>query len=91
MKTQKRVANYTIIIEKQKRMGTNKICYVAYVPILGIAADADTIEEVEKEIKSLIEFHLESLVEEGEEIPIEKDALVARSEVNLPKGALIMQ
>lgn len=91
MKTHKRVANYTIIIEKQKRTGTNKNCYVAYVPILGIAADADTIEEVEKEIKSLIEFHLESLTEEGEEIPIEKDALVARSEVNLPKGAMIMQ
>lgn len=86
----KRVANYTVIIEKQKRMGTNKPCYTASVPILGIATDADTIEEVEKNIKSLIQFHLESLTEEGEEIPTETNSsFVTRYEVSLPKSAII--
>lgn len=85
------IANYTVVIEKQKRMGTNKFCYMAYVPILGIATDADTIEKVEKEIKSLIQFHLESLAEEGEEIPIETEhAFVTRSQVAIPAGAVIM-
>ncbi len=89
---QQKIANYTVIIERQKRLGTNKICYMAYVPILGIATDADTIEEVEKEIKSLIEFHLESLVEEEEDIPLEtEEAFVTKSQVNLPKGASFAQ
>lgn len=81
----KQVANYTVIIEKQKRMGTDDDCYVAYVPIIGIAADADTVEEVEREIKSLIQFHVESLAEEGEEIPTETEsAFVTRAQVVLP-------
>lgn len=87
-----KIANYTILIERQKRMGTNKICYMAYVPILGIATDADFIEEAEKEIKSLIEFHIESLAREEEEIPIEAgETFVTRSQVNLPKSAFIIQ
>ena len=89
---QQKIANYTVIIERQKRLGTDKICYMAYVPILGIATDADTIEEVEKEIKSLIEFHLDSLVGEKEDIPLEtEEAFVTKSQVNLPKGASFAQ
>ena len=84
------IANYTVVIEKQKRIGTNKFCYMAYVPILGIATEADTIEQAEKEIKSLIQFHLESLTEEGEEITVEKEnSFVTRSQVFIPKGALL--
>lgn len=84
------VANYTVVIEKQKRMGTDDDCYMAFVPLLGIATDADTIEEVEKEITSLIQFHLESLAEEGEEIPLETSStFVTRSEVTLPKRAIL--
>lgn len=85
---QQKIANYTVIIERQRRLGTNKICYMAYVPILGIATDADTIEKVEKDIRSLIKFHLESLVKEGEDIPLEtEEAFITKSQVNLPKGA----
>ncbi|HVF69510.1 MAG TPA: type II toxin-antitoxin system HicB family antitoxin [Xanthomonadales bacterium] len=83
------VANYTVIIEKQKRLGTKKDCYAAFVPILGIATDADTVEQAEKEITKLIQFHLESLAEEGGPIPVENEhALITRSEVNIPKGAV---
>lgn len=74
-----KIANYTVIIEKQKRLGTNKNCYMAFVPTLGIATDADTIEQVEKEINSLIQFHLETLTEEHELIPVEaKPAFVTQ-------------
>lgn len=84
------VANYTVIIEKQKRLGTNKTCFMAYVPILGIATEADTIAEVEKEIKSLIQFHLESLAQEGESVPIEADySYVTRAAVVVPRGAAL--
>ncbi len=84
------VANYTVIIEKQKRLGTARDCYTAFVPILGIATDADTIEQVEKDINALIQFHLESLVGEGGEIPLETEhAIITRSEVVIPKGAAV--
>lgn len=84
------VANYTVVIEKQKRLGTDRDCYVAYIPVLGIATDADRLEEVEKEIKSLIQFHLESLAEEGEEIPLETEpTFITRSQVNLPKRVVL--
>lgn len=81
------VANYTVIIEKQKRLGTNEACYTAFVPILDIATEADTIEQVEKDINALITFHLESLEEEGAEIPFETEhTFVTRSTGNLPTG-----
>ena len=84
------IANYTVVINKEKRAGTNKNCYSAFVPILGIATDADTLEKVQQEIKDLIQFHLECLAQEGEEIQIEgNNVLVARSEVVLPHNAQI--
>ena len=84
----KNIANYTVIIEKQKRLGTGKDCFAAYVPVLGLAIDADSIEAVEKEVKSLIEFHIQSLAEEGETIPVEsEETLVTRSKVVIPFGA----
>ena len=85
-----KVANYTVIIEKQKRLGTENDCYMAFVPLLGIATEADSIEQVEKEIRDLIQFHVESLVEEGGEVPVETEqAFITRSEVMLPKGAIL--
>ena len=50
------IANYTVVINKEKRTGTKKTCYTAFVPTLGIATDADTLEEVQKEIQSLIQL-----------------------------------
>ena len=48
----------------------NKI-YGAYVPDLpGCVALGKTPEEVKTLIKEAIEFHLESLQEDGEEIPL---------------------
>lgn len=85
-----RIINYTVIINKEHRTGTKQDCFNALVPTLGIATDADTLDEVQEEIKKLIQFHLESLVDEGEKIPVEnKSLLVARSEVLLPENAQI--
>ncbi len=79
------IANYTVVIEKQQRIGTQKSCYVGYIPILGIATEADTIEKLQEELSSLIQFHIECLVEEGEEIPLKSnDSLVARLEAVIP-------
>ena len=65
------IANYTVVIDKEKRTGTNKDCYTALVPRLGIATEADTLAQVKKAIKELVQFHVECLSEEGSEIPVE--------------------
>ncbi|MGK7882702.1 MAG: type II toxin-antitoxin system HicB family antitoxin [Crocosphaera sp.] len=55
---------YAIIIEKAK-------CnYSAYVPDLpGCITTGNTIEEIEKNMKEAIDFHLDGLREEGLPIP----------------------
>lgn len=82
------VANYTVIIKKEKRLGTKNSCYSAYVPILEISTEADTFEQAQEDIKSLVQFHLESLVQEGEKIPMEIDhPVLASLNATLPKNA----
>jgi predicted RNase H-like HicB family nuclease len=84
------IANYTVVINKEKRTGTDKTCYSALVPALGIATDADTLEAIQKEVQTLIQFHLDSLAQEGEEIVVENsDVLVTRSQVILPENAQV--
>lgn len=65
------IANYTVVIEKEKRMDTNSECYTALVPAFGIATEADTLSQVKKDIKEMMQFHIDSLSEEGEEVPTE--------------------
>ncbi|MBI4028784.1 MAG: type II toxin-antitoxin system HicB family antitoxin [Candidatus Blackburnbacteria bacterium] len=80
------IANYTVVIEKEKRLGTNKECYSAVVPVLGIATEADTLDQAQKDIQVLVQFHIESLSEEGEDIPVEsKQSFVTKIEALLPK------
>ncbi len=55
---------YAIVIEKADSN------YSAYVPDLpGCVATGDTSDEVEKEIRDAIEFHIEGMKEDGEAIP----------------------
>ena len=70
---------YAVIIEK------GPTSYGAYVPDLpGCVAVAETEEEVRTLIREAIEFHLESLREDGEPIP-EPASLVTYVEV-VPAG-----
>ena len=55
---------YAIVIEKDERN------YSAYVPDLpGCIATADTVPELEEEIRKAIAFHIEGLREDGVEVP----------------------
>ncbi len=66
----KKILNYIVVVEPDKRTGTNAPCYVAYCPTLGLADDGDTIEEALERIQELIRFHLKTLKKENEIIPI---------------------
>jgi len=55
---------YAVVIEKAQSN------YSAYVPDLpGCIATGNTIEEVEKEIREAIEFHIEGMQQDGEIVP----------------------
>jgi predicted RNase H-like HicB family nuclease len=56
---------YAIVIEKGEGN------YSAYVPDLpGCVAASDTVEELEREIREAIEFHLEGLRADGVPAPV---------------------
>jgi len=55
---------YLVIIEKAESN------YAAFSPdVLGCIATGKTVEEVTQEIKEALLFHIESMLESGEEIP----------------------
>jgi predicted RNase H-like HicB family nuclease len=60
--------DFTIVIEPD----TNG--FHAFVPSLqGCHSHGNTLEEARKNIAEAIELHVECLIEDGEEIPVEKE------------------
>jgi predicted RNase H-like HicB family nuclease len=63
--------NYTVVIEPDEN------AFHAYVPALpGCHSVGDTVDEAKINIKEAIELYLESMIDNGEEIPIEHDPMV---------------
>lgn len=59
-----RRVSYTVVIEKAPNS------YGAYVPDLpGCVAVGDSVEEVTRLIREAIEFHIEGMIEDGEDPP----------------------
>lgn len=67
---QKKVLNYRVIIEPEKYDDGSTV-YVGYIPSLGISDYGDTIEDVLESIKDGIQLTVESMADEGVEIPID--------------------
>jgi antitoxin HicB len=68
-----RVLDYRVLLQKEPEGG-----YTVIVPLLpGCVTYGETIEEAKKMAKEAIELYLDSLIEDGEEIPIEDDVLEA--------------
>jgi predicted RNase H-like HicB family nuclease len=69
--------DFTIVIEPDEES------FHAFVPVLpGCHSFGESVEEAKKNIAEAIELHVESMIEEGEEIPIEKEpVLVTRLSV----------
>ncbi|OGF77324.1 hypothetical protein A3I27_03795 [Candidatus Giovannonibacteria bacterium RIFCSPLOWO2_02_FULL_43_11b] len=73
-KRTRKFLEYRILIIPDTRTGTGKKCFTAYVPVLGIAADGDTVEEARINAEKLVFFHLESLKKEGKQLPLDTEA-----------------
>jgi predicted RNase H-like HicB family nuclease len=88
---------YLIVIEKA---GEN---FCAYSPdVMGCIATGDTIEETQRNMAEALEFHLESMMDDNEEIPTPKglahysalsepfaqhSAYITHVHINLPQAA----
>lgn len=65
---------YTVILHPAEEGG-----YWAEVPALpGCFSQGETVEETFKNIKDAIESHIEALMEEGEEIPVESGFIISK-------------
>lgn len=84
---EKHIFNYRIVIVPDERTGANKPCYTAYVPVLGIATDGDTVEEVLANVKDAISLYVNSLLEDGEEIPYEPvgEEFITTAHIEIPQ------
>lgn len=67
----KNYLEYRIIIAPDVRTGSRRTCFTAFVPVLSIAVDGDTVEEARENAKNCIAFHIESLKKEGATLPVE--------------------
>ncbi len=89
---EKTILNYRVIIEPDKRTGTNGPCFTAYCPKLGIADDGDTIEQALSSVQEGIKCYLEALIKDGQEVPPPdniEEGLVTSTKVSLPKNITI--
>jgi len=79
------ILDYRLVVKPDKRSGSNRPCFVAYCPTLGVADDGDTIEEALENIRKTIIFHLKCLQEEGKEVPLDNpsEELVTNAQVKL--------
>ena len=66
-----KVLNYHIIIEPDKRTGTNEKCYSAFCPTLGISDSGDTIDEAITNLTKAIKVWVKSLTKDGEPVPVD--------------------
>ncbi|HOZ02907.1 MAG TPA: type II toxin-antitoxin system HicB family antitoxin [Candidatus Woesebacteria bacterium] len=71
MNNKKTILDYRVIVKPDKRTGSNKDCYVATCPTLGLTDDGTTVEEAISNVRQMIIFHLDCLEKEGREIPVD--------------------
>ncbi len=86
MRTQNNyILDYRVVIKPDKRLNSNKLCFIALCPTIGVADDGETVQEALENIRKTIVFHLKCLQEENKEIPVDKpgEELVTNSQVKL--------
>ena len=71
---------FTVVIEADADGG-----YYALCPMLpGCYSQGETLEETKRNIREAIQCHLESLLKDGEPLPVARDEFVGTIQVPLP-------
>ena len=79
---QTQILNYRIIIEPEKQ--GRKTVYNAYCPTLGVADWGNTVDQAIERIQSLMKFHIECLLEEKQEVPVENEQeILTRAKISI--------
>ncbi len=84
-----KVLNYRVIIETDKRLGTEEAGYSAYCPTLDVASEGETIEETLKNIAEALECRLGALAKDKVPIPIPdnpEETIITYSHVQVPEN-----
>lgn len=84
------MVNYRVVIQKEYYEDGTPV-YTAECPTLHVYDYGTTIDKVLKSIQEGIELTLECMVEDGEEIPVDReDAIVVPTKISLPKDARLL-
>jgi len=85
-----KVLNYRIIIKPTKE--GRKIVYLAECPTLGVYDWGGTIDKALKSIKEGIECHIESLIKDSEEIPVDypEREFVTETKITIPINSSLL-
>jgi len=80
------ILNYRIIIEPDEYTGTNKPCFSAYCPTLGVSDGGDTIEEALKNVRGAIEAYVNSLIDDKKPVPVDKPEhdIITTTQIQIP-------
>ena len=78
------ILNYRVIVEPDVRTGSNKPCFCAYCPTLGVADDGDTIDEALSNLKEGMELYVETLIEDNKEVPLDKVENSVITSIHIP-------
>jgi predicted RNase H-like HicB family nuclease len=69
---------FTVVIEPDERG------FHAYVPVLpGCHSFGDTVEEAQANIHEAMELHVESMIEDGEPVPMQHDPIFI-TQISIP-------
>jgi len=71
---------YTVLVDYEP----DSDLYVAYIPVLGLVTQGDTVEHAYEMAQEIIELTLESAVEDGEELPVERNLTIRQIDVDVP-------
>lgn len=69
MKSRRQRHSYQVLVEADRRLGTNELAYTAYVPSLGIASDGDSFEEALANAREATTAYVDSLIDDGLDVP----------------------
>lgn len=85
------ILNYRVLVEKETYDDGTPV-YVTQVPTLGISDYGPTLEKALENTQNLIKFHIESLIEERENVPAPDDLtnlIVTSSQIEIrPERAI---
>lgn len=84
------VLNYRIIIKQTKE--DRKTVYLAECPTLGVYDWGKSVEEALKNIREGIECHIEGLLKDAEDVPVDypEKEFVTEAKVTVPRNASLV-